>query len=71
MICIYLFINSQVSAMVGSIYILAFALIACAYGQQPSNQHIFFSVFGNKTKKVSPNEQPTNVAVNVRSSCIV
>ena len=68
MICICLFINSQVSTMVGSIYILAFALIACAHGKQ-TDQQILNSVFGRITKVNSRNEQPTNVALNVRSSC--
>ena len=56
--------------MVGSIYILALALIACAYGQQPSNEQIINSVFGGNATKVNlRNEQQRNESANVRSSC--
>ena len=68
MICIYLLIYLQVSAMVGSIYILALAIIACAYGKN-TDQQIISLVFGNTAKGNSFNEQPTNEAINVRSSC--
>ena len=58
-----LLINLQVSAMVGSVYILALAIIACAYGQHNSIDTIRNKLFGAKTVGYSHNEQPIKLNI--------